>query len=185
MITYETYFIDEPINVYYKDTLLGTIPKQVNKTAHNISLVIDGLALENLRNTYRIPTKYHHYFNGTDVVFAKKKPSLKGTQLSIPYYLEGTCNQTPLRLSGEHRLPLQQVEDSNRLVYTLEQLTPVIKPTRDFPDIHINRCAYLQKGLYLTIDNITCPSVDISQKPYKLPSALGHNFRPSVLTPKA
>lgn len=185
MITYDTYFIDEPIDVYYNDTLLGTVVKHVYKTPKSLSLIIDHLSVEHLRNSYKIPSKCSTYFNGTDVVIAKKRPSLDNNKLIIPYYLEGNCNGTPIKLSDNLYIPIQQVKDNNQLTYTLDQLTPILKPTPDFPKLHVTHCAYLQKGLYLTIEDITCPSVIVKQKPYKKPSALGHNFRPSVILPKS
>lgn len=184
MVTYDTYFIDEPIDVYYNDTLLGTVAKRIYKTPKHLSLIADHLEIEHLRNIYNIPSSCSTYFNGTDVVIAKKKPSLDNSQLLVPYYLDGYCNGNLIQLSDTLSLPIQQVKDNNQLVYTLEQLTPILKPTPDFPVLQIDHCAYLQKGLYITVKNITCPSVTVKQKPYKRPSALGHNFRPSVLMPK-
>lgn len=183
MITYDTYFIDEPIAVYYDDMILGHLPKQLIKTKTELCLVFDYLELENLRSDYKIPSNMNSYFNGTDIVLSLKEPSLKGLTITIPYYLEGFCNNTPIILSDYLNIPVQQTKNANTLYYSLDQLTPVLKPTNDFPKLTVKQCAYFQKGLYLAIEPITCLSVRVSQKPYKEPSALGTNYRSSVLTP--
>ena len=183
MITYDTYFIDEPIAVYYDDMILGHLPKQLIKTKTGLCLVFDYLELEQLRSDYKIPRAMNSYFNGTDIVLSLKEPSLKGLTITVPYYLEGYCNNTPITLSDYLNVPVQQAKNANTLYYTLDQLTPVLKPTIDFPKLTLKQCAYFQKGLYMIIDPITCLSVKVSQKPYKKPSSLGTNYRSSVLTP--
>lgn len=183
MITYDTYFIDEPIAVYYNDMILGHLPKQLIKTKTELCLVFDYLELENLRSDYKIPSAMNSYFNGTDIVLSLKEPSLKGLTITVPYYLEGYCNDTSITLSDYLNVPVQQAKNANALYYSLNQLTPVLKPTNDFPKLTVKQCAYFQKGLYLVIDPITCLNVKVSQKPYKEPSALGTNYRSSVLTP--
>lgn len=183
MIPYDTYFIDEPIAVYYDDMILGHLPKQLMKSKAGLCLIFDYLELEHLRSDYNIPQTMNSYFNGTDIVLSLKAPSLKGLTITVPYYLEGYCNNTPLTLSDTWSSPVQQTKNSNTLYYSLDQLTPVLKPTDDFPKLAIKQCAYLQKGLYLTIEPINCLNVKVSQKPYKEPSALGTNYRSSVLTP--
>lgn len=183
MITYDAYFIDEPIAVYYDDMILGHLPKQLIKTKTELCLVFDYLELEQLRFDYKIPSTMNSYFNGTDIVLSLKEPSLKGLTITVPYYLEGYCNNTPITLSDYLNVPVQQAKNANALYYDLDQLTPVLKPTDDFPRLIIKQCAYFQKGLYIIINPITCLSVKVSQKPYKEPSALGTNYRSSVLTP--
>ena len=183
MITYDTYFIDEPIAVYYNDMILGHLPKQLIKSKAGLCLVFDYLELEQLRSDYRIPSTMNSYFNGTDIVLSLKEPSLKGLTITVPYYLEGQCNDIPITLSDTLNIPVQQTKNANALYYPLDQLTPVLKPTYDFPKLTVIQCAYFQKGLYLVIKPITCLSVKVSQKPYKEPSSLGTNYRSSVLTP--
>lgn len=183
MITYDTYFIDEPIAVYYDDMILGHLPKQLIKTKTGLCLVFDYLELEKLRSDYKIPLAMNSYFNGTDIVLSLKEPSLKGLTITVPYYLEGYCNDTPITLSDYLNVPVQQAKNTNTLYYSLDQLTPVLKPTDDFPKLTVTQCAYFQKGLYMIIDPITCLNVKVSQKPYKEPSSLGTNYRSSVLTP--
>lgn len=183
MITYDTYFIDEPIAVYYDDMILGHLPKQLIKIKTGLCLVFDYLELEQLRSDYKIPSTMNSYFNGTDIVLSLKEPSLKGLTITVPYYLEGYCNNTPITLSDYLDVPVQQTKNTNTLCYNLDQLTPVLKPTNNFPKLTVKQCAYFQKGLYMIIDPITCLSVKVSQKPYKEPSSLGTNYRSSVLTP--
>lgn len=183
MITYDTYFIDEPIAVYYDDMILGHLPKQLIKTKTGLCLVFDYLELEHLRSDYKIPLAMNSYFNGTDIVLSLKEPSLKGLTITVPYYLKGYCNDTPITLSDNLNIPVQQAKNANALYYGLDQLTPILKPTDDFPKLNVTQCAYFQKGLYMIIDPITCLNVKVSQKPYKEPSSLGTNYRSSVLTP--